>query len=328
MNTNSTIVITGAAGFIGSCLAAYLERRGFDRLILVDDFSRPDKMQNLEGKHAMFRVERELFLKWLETEKPSIDAVFHLGARTDTTAADPAIFDRLNLAYSIKIWEYCTEKNIPLLYASSAATYGSGAQGYGDDPEILGSLVPLNPYAISKHRFDLWAVSRAAGQRPPYWAGLKFFNVYGPNEYHKGRMASVILHAYNQIRESGKVSLFRSHRPQFRDGEQLRDFIYVMDVIEVCLWMMDQQPVSGIFNLGTGHARTFNDLAAAVFSALHGEPQVAYIDIPADIGDSYQYFTEAKMGKLREAGYHRRFTSLEEGVTEYVNDYLEWKKYF
>ncbi|HUX84571.1 MAG TPA: ADP-glyceromanno-heptose 6-epimerase [Chitinophagaceae bacterium] len=328
MNSNHTIVITGAAGFIGSCLTGFLGRKGMDRLILVDDFSRADKSPNLEGKAAISRVDRERFFRWLEQENPRVDAFFHLGARTDTTDPDFGIFERLNLEYSRKVWQWCAAHQVPLVYASSAATYGNGDAGYEDREEDLPKLHPLNPYGSSKHQFDLWAVSQTRSQAPPFWAGLKFFNVYGPNEYHKGRMASVVFHAHRQIHETGKVRLFRSHLPAYRDGEQLRDFIYVEDVLETCFWLMDTRPTSGIYNLGTGKARTFNDLASAVFSALHAEPRISYMDMPADIRDNYQYFTEAKMEKLQEAGYHNAFTSLEQGVEQYVNGYLEWMKYY
>ncbi len=328
MNSNHTIVVTGAAGFIGSCLTGFLGRKGMDRLILVDDFSRPDKMANLDGKPGICRVDRGRFFQWLEEETPEVDAFFHLGARTDTTSPDFGIFERLNLEYSRKVWDWCAAHGVPLVYASSAATYGNGEWGYEDREEDLTRLHPFNPYGASKHQFDLWAVSKTRSQAPPFWAGLKFFNVYGPNEYHKGRMASVIFHAHRQIRESGMVRLFRSHQPAYRDGEQLRDFIYVEDILDTCFWLMDQQPPSGIYNVGTGKARTFNELATAVFSALGTEPRIRYIDMPADIRENYQYFTEAKMEKLRAAGYSKSFTSLEQGVNLYVKQYLEWMKYY
>jgi ADP-L-glycero-D-manno-heptose 6-epimerase len=218
------------------------------------------------------------------------------------------------------------EYGIPLVYASSAATYGLGENGYSDDHEIIEKLKPLNPYGESKNEFDKWAVGQE--RKPYFWAGLKFFNVYGPNEYHKGRMASVIFHAFNQIEESGGVKLFRSHNPEYLDGEQLRDFIYVKDVVDVCLFLMLNRDHSGLYNLGTGKARTFLDLAKATFRALGKEPSIEFIDTPADIRDKYQYFTEADMGKLRSIGYDRPFTSLEDGVKDYVQNYLRSKAYY
>jgi ADP-L-glycero-D-manno-heptose 6-epimerase len=224
------------------------------------------------------------------------------------------------------VWDLATLFNIPLLYASSAATYGSGEHGYTDDHDIVSKLKPLNPYGDSKNDFDKWVLKQNA--TPPFWAGMKFFNVYGPNEYHKSRMASVIFHSYNQIINSGKVRLFRSHRPDFGDGQQLRDFVYVKDVVAVLIFMMENQPEPGLYNLGTGKARTFYDLATATFRAAGVEPDIEFIDTPADIRDKYQYFTEAEMTKLRKAGYTAEFTTLENGVKDYVQNYLMDKKYF
>lgn len=319
------IVITGAAGFIGSCLAAFLNEKGYYDLVLVDDFSKDGKAPNIGRKKHTARIERDVFFDWLDTHQRFVQLVFHLGARTDTTEFDSAVFDKLNLNYSKKVWEKCVEYGLPLVYASSAATYGLGEWGYNDDESRLGALKPLNPYGISKNEFDKWAVAQ---KRAPYfWAGLKFFNVYGPNEYHKGRMASVIFHAYRQICETGTVKLFRSHHPAYPDGGQMRDFIYVKDLVNVCYFLMHHRKNPGIYNLGTGKARTFYDLAAATFSALNKEPEIIYIDTPADIRDKYQYFTEASMEKLRSAGYTAPFYSLEEGISEYVRQYLVPGKY-
>ena len=323
MIRSSTLVVTGAAGFIGSCLTGYLNEKGFDQLILVDEFSRLDKVNNLKGKKFIHRVERDDFFNWLEIYKPDIGFVFHLGARTDTTEFDYSVHYRLNFDYSQRIWDYCMMKQVPLVYASSAATYGSGELGYIDDHELPFLLEPLNAYGISKNEFDKWAVRQ--NSQPPFWAGLKFFNVYGPNEYHKGRMASVIWHAFNQIRQSGTVKLFKSHRPDFQDGQQLRDFIYVKDILKVCYWLMEnfeKIPASGLFNLGTGRARTFADLVRATFSGAGVPEQIQYIDMPEDIRDKYQYFTEARMDKLISAGYTEPFYSLEDGVSDYVKNYL------
>ncbi len=326
MEKNAIIVVTGAAGFIGSCLAGLLNSRGYNNLILVDDFSREDKTPNLEGRKWMARIERAVFFDWLNENKPAIEFIFHIGARTDTTEFDYAVHQRLNVAYSQEVWQYCTVHTIPLVYASSAATYGDGALGYNDDHQLPFSLQPLNPYGVSKNEFDKWALQQKLS--PPFWAGLKFFNVYGPNEYHKGRMASVIWHSFNQVKKDGLVKLFKSHRPDFKDGQQLRDFVYVKDVLEVCYWLMDNKPASGLYNLGTGKARAFEDLVKATFAGLGKPANISFIDMPEDIRDKYQYFTEANMKKLREAGYIKPFYSLEEGVEDYVSNYLAAGKYY
>jgi ADP-L-glycero-D-manno-heptose 6-epimerase len=320
------IVVTGAAGFIGSCLVSRLNKNGLTDLILVDDFSHADKNQNLEGKKFSQKIERDRFIEWFRENTDKVKFVFHIGARTDTTEFDRAIFDRLNVNYSKDIWNICTSNAIPLVYASSAATYGLGEHGYSDSHDVVGKLKPLNPYGDSKNDFDKWVLSQDA--TPPNWYGLKFFNVYGPNEYHKGRMASVIMHAYNQIGTTGGMKLFRSHNPQYKDGEQLRDFVYVKDVVEVCMFLHDENPASGIYNLGTGKARTFIDLANSTFRAMGKEPNISFVDTPADIRDKYQYFTEAEMSKLKNAGYRVPFSSLEEGIRDYVTNYLASKKYY
>jgi ADP-L-glycero-D-manno-heptose 6-epimerase len=320
------IVVTGAAGFIGSCLVSLLNQLGNKDLILVDDFSNEEKNRNLEGKKFLQKIHRSNFFAWLELEKPKLDFVYHIGARTDTTEFNKEIFDELNVSYSQNIWKYCTKNSIPLVYASSAATYGLGEFGYDDNHEIISKLVPLNPYGDSKNDFDKWVLAQPT--EPPFWAGLKFFNVYGPNEYHKGRMASVIFHAFNQIQEKGSVKLFRSHNPNFKDGEQLRDFIYVKDLINVCLFLKEEKPTSGIYNLGSGKARTFLDLVTNTFHSLKKPVSINFIDTPEDIRDKYQYFTEANMTKLRSAGYTNEFTSLEQGVEDYVTNYLINHRYF
>ena len=319
-------VITGAAGFIGSCLAAWFNEQGAADLVLVDDFSRADKLPNLTGKKYNRLIERTAFAEWLDQNHRQVDGVFHLGARTDTTEKDTAIFDELNLHYSQAVWERCAQYNIPLVYASSAATYGLGELGYKDDHDLVARLQPLNPYGRSKNDFDAWALSRE--KQPPFWAGLKFFNVYGPNEYHKGRMASVIFHTARQIKATGKMKLFRSHRPDFADGQQSRDFIYVKDVVKVCDWLMSHQPDSGLYNLGTGKARSFFDLASLTFRALGLEPDISFIDTPEDIRDTYQYFTEADMSRLKRAGYPDEFYSLEDGIGDYVARYLKAEQWY
>ena len=328
MDRNSVILVTGAAGFIGSCLVGYLNRKGFHNIIIVDKFDEEEKKHNYEDKKIIARVDREELFEWLKDHPMKIDFIFHLGARTDTTEFDYSVLEKLNVDYSENIWNYCSEKNIPLVYASSAATYGDGELGYKDDHELPFKLNPLNPYGRSKNEFDKWALDRSQKSEPPFWAGLKFFNVFGPNEYHKGRMASVIFHSFNQIRSTGKVKLFRSHKPEYKDGGQLRDFVYVKDVVDICFWLMDNRPASGLYNLGTGKARTFKELVAAIFKSLGKEPVIEFIDTPADIRDKYQYFTEADMTKIRNAGYKEDFYTLEEGVETYVSNFLLDHKYY
>ena len=326
MDRNSVILVTGAAGFIGSCMVGYLNRKGYNNIIIVDEFDDENKKPNYEDKKIIARVDRNDLFDWLNDHPMQIDFVFHLGARTDTTEFDYAILEKLNVDYSKKIWNYCVEKNIPLVYASSAATYGDGELGYKDDHELPYKLNPLNPYGRSKNEFDKWILKEK--RQPPFWAGLKFFNVYGPNEYHKERMASVIFHSFNQIKSSGKVKLFKSHKPGYKDGEQLRDFVYVKDVVDICYWLMNEKPAPGLYNLGTGKARTFKDLVTAIFKSLDKEPAIEFIDTPLDIRDKYQYFTEADMTKLRDAGYKEDFYSLEEGVETYIKNFLIEKKYY
>lgn len=349
MDKNAAIVVTGAAGFIGSCLVGFLNEHGYKNLILVDEFDREDKEPNLEHKHFREKIEREEFFNWLFTAKPQIGFFFHIGARTDTTEFDYSVHQHLNVEYSKKVWDYCTVQQVPLVYASSAATYGAGEQGYDDNHEVVHSLKPLNPYGASKNEFDKWVLHQ--GNHPPFWAGLKFFNVYGPNEYHKGRMASVIWHSFNQIKKDGVVKLFKSHRPDYVHGKQLRDFIYVKDVLNVCLWMMehamksehhfpgeDQQSEewegskhgipNGLYNLGTGTARTFEDLVTATFAGLDKRANIQYIDMPEDIRETYQYYTQANMKKLADAGYVNKFHTLEEGVDDYVRNYLATGSYY
>jgi ADP-L-glycero-D-manno-heptose 6-epimerase len=314
------IVITGAAGFIGSNMVDRLNQERYYDLVLVDDFSREEKKQNYINKEYSHLVERDDFPQWLKENHLLVQFVIHLGARTDTAEFDEAVFNKLNLNYSKEVWNICVEYGLPVIYASSAATYGDGKLGYSDNEEIISSLQPLNPYGKSKNEFDKWVLNQE--KKPFFWAGLKFFNVYGPNEYHKGRMASVVYHAFKQITATGKMKLFRSHNPAYKDGEQLRDFIYVKDVTSVILFLMEKRPVSGIFNLGTGKAETFYELVTQTFKALDREPVIEFIDTPEDIRDKYQYFTEANMSKLRSAGYKKEFKALAEGVPDYVQNYL------
>lgn len=319
------MIVTGAAGFIGSCLIQRLNEENFNYIIAADDFSREDKLNNLVNKKIQQKVNRDDLFAWLDKNNSLVEFIFHIGARTDTTECNKSIFDNLNLDYSKKIWEACVKYQIPLIYASSAATYGAGEFGYKDDEDLCKKLKPLNPYGESKNDFDCWALQQ--DEKPFFWAGLKFFNVYGPNEYHKGRMASVIYHAYNQIKSSGKMKLFKSHRSEFKNGEQMRDFVYVKDVVDVIIHLMHQRKHSGLYNLGSGKARTFLDLVNGTFKAMGKDSTIEFIDTPADIRDKYQYFTEAPMEKLRETGYKKPFTSLEEGIKDYVQEYLIKNRY-
>ena len=320
------IIVTGAAGFIGSCLIQRLNQDNFNYIIAVDDFSNEEKNRNLVGKKIQEKVERENFFDWLDANYQEVEFCFHIGARTDTTEFDVEIFNKLNLNYSKKIWKKCYEYQIPLVYASSAATYGLGENGYDDNESLIPQLKPLNPYGDSKNDFDIWALKQE--EQPFFWAGLKFFNVYGPNEFHKGRMASVIWHTFNQIKKTGSMKLFRSHNPEFKDGEQMRDFVYVKDVVEVCMFLMHHRKNSGIYNLGSGKARTFIDLVKNTFKSLENEKVISFVDTPEDIRDKYQYFTEANMSKLKSIGYERPFHTLEEGVSDYVKNYLVEERYY
>jgi ADP-L-glycero-D-manno-heptose 6-epimerase len=314
------IVITGAAGFIASFLAQELNLKGRNDLILVDNFSHEKKERNHMNLSCLEKVERTHFMEWFQNNKPKVEVVFHLGARTDTTEMNYEIHKELNLEYSKSIWNICVSESIPLIYASSAATYGLGEYGYKDDHNVVDKLSPLNPYGESKNNFDKWVLTQTSP--PPFWAGLKFFNVYGPNENHKGRMASVIFHAFHQIKASGKMKLFRSHNKHYKNGEQLRDFIYVKDVVQICLFLWHQTDLSGLYNVGTGHARSFKDLAKNTFKALNMESHIEFMDTPLDIRDKYQYFTEADMSKLKSIGYDKKFFSLEEGIEDYIRHYL------
>lgn len=319
------IVVTGAIGFIGSAFVGYLNQLGYADIVVVDDFYQWKKEKNLKGKRVHDWVHRDLFIAYFEKMASQIDVVFHLGARTDTISEDVAVFNSLNLQYSKDIWRICTANEIPLVYASSAATYGDGAFGFSDDHAVVSKLKPLNAYAQSKQDFDQWVLTQE--NTPPRWYGLKFFNVYGPNEYHKARMASVIFHAFHQIRDTGKLKLFKSHRPEWKDGGQKRDFIYVKDVLEMVWNVYDLKPESALYNVGTGKARTFQDLGTSTFSALDLEPNIEYIDMPIDLREKYQYFTEADMSKWINAKLPLPATSLEEGVKDYIQYYLNPSRY-
>ena len=314
------IVITGAAGFIASCLVQKLNDEGFVDLVLVDDFSKSEKNANWQGKKFSQKIERSEFLAWAKANANQIQFIYHIGARTDTAEFDIELLNQLNLDYTKAIWNLCVEEGLPLVYASSAATYGMGEEGFEDNEADIPKLKPLNPYGQSKQDFDVWALQQA--RKPYFWVGLKFFNVYGPNEYHKNRMASVIFHAFNQIQKNGSLKLFRSHHPDFSDGGQMRDFVYVKDVMNVLYFWLHHRKDNGIYNLGSGTARTFNALGTAVFDSLNLTPNIEYIDTPIDIRDKYQYYTQADMSKLKAVGYGIPFHTLEEGTKDYVQNYL------
>lgn len=320
------IVVTGAAGFIGSYLVSFLNKKERENIIIVDDFSFSDKNKNLNGKKIVMQIEREDFIGWFKEHAKEVTFVYHLGARTNTAEFDEEVLQKLNVNYTKSIWKICAENNIGLIYASSAATYGLGEYGYEDSEEVMNKLKPLNPYGRSKNEFDKWAFDQK--EQPPFWAGLKFFNVYGPNEFHKGRMASVIFHAYHQIKKTGAMKLFQSHNPDYKDGEQMRDFVYVWDLANVMMWLRENLPANGLYNMGSGTARTFLDLVNATFNAMEKTPDISFVPTPEDIRDKYQYFTEAEMTKLKDAGYPDRFHTLEEGVEDYVKNYLMEEKYY
>ena len=316
------IIVTGAAGFIGSKLVERLNLEGFNDIIIVDDFSREDKRGNYEGLKFTLKVERESFAEWISENENQVQFIFHLGARTDTTETDVELFNKLNLDYTKEVWNLCVKYGLALVYASSAATYGDGTFGYSDSHAVVGDLKPLNPYGESKNDFDKWAL--AQDRKPYFWVGLKFFNVFGPNEGHKNRMASVVLHTFRQVSSTGKMNLFRSHNPDFKDGEQTRDFVFVDDVTKVCFYMMKNRlkTPSGLYNLGSGKGRTFLELVNATFKSMGLEPHIEFIDTPEDIRDTYQYFTEADLSKLREAGYNEEFTPLEDGIENYISSLI------
>lgn len=314
------IVVTGAAGFIGSYIVGKLNREGFKDIVLVDKYDDPLKCQNYQTKTYSEMVDRDDFFDWLSVNEKFVQIIIHMGARTDTVGQEPEIYQKLNLDYSQKIWKACIQYGLPLIYASSASTYGGGNNGFNDDESLIPTLQPLNLYAQSKHDFDCWALAQK--EQPYFWAGLKFFNVFGPNEYHKERMASVIFQAFNTINEKGRMELFRSHHPVIQDGEQARDFIYVEDVAKVILFFMNNRKNSGIYNVGTGEARTYLSLTKAVFKSMNKTENIGFVDTPADLRGKYQYYTCANIQKLRGVGYSESFYSLEEGIEDYVANFL------
>lgn len=320
------IVVTGGAGFIGSNLVAGLEDSGHEDLVVCDHPPATEKGQNLRKRDLAAFVAPEQLSEFLERNAADIRVVFHMGAITSTTETDLDRLTRTNVRLPWDLWRWCAQNSVPFIYASSAATYGDGSFGFDDDGSVAGlsRLRPLNPYGSSKHRFDQMVARwvEEGAPTPPQWVGLKFFNVYGPNEYHKGDMQSLVSKAFSVAAAGDPVTLFRSHDPDYPDGGQMRDFIYVGDCVSVMLWLLDHPSVSGLFNLGTGRARTFLDLIGSMFVAMGLEPSIRWTDTPAEIRDRYQYFTQAKMTRLRAAGYRTDFTSVEEGVGEYLTSYL------
>ncbi len=316
------IIITGGAGMIGSMIAWHLNtKQGNDDLVIVDHITHQGQWQNLVHRQYVEYLDRDQLFDYLEGND-EVEAVIHMGAISATTETDFNKLVEANIHYSQDLWSWCAEFNVPFYYASSAATYGDGSAGYDD--VSIDKLRPLNAYGYSKHFFDQWALKQAQENSPPAWAGFKFFNVYGPNEYHKQRMASVAFHTFNQFSESDTMQLFKGTKPGIKDGEQLRDFVYVKDAAAiVCSFLEKANPKNnGIYNIGTGHARTFKDLSTIVMESMGKAPHITYIDMPADLQGKYQYFTEAKMAKLRKAGYKAPMTSLEDGVKDYVQNYL------
>lgn len=319
------ILVTGGAGFIGSNLVAALVERVGSPVYVCDRINSDEQGRNLDKHQIAGLIPPEDIMTWLQGEGATTETIFHLGAISSTTERDPVALLDNNVTLSTALWRWCAAQSARFIYASSAATYGDGKNGFDDNPDplALSALEPLNGYGQSKQLFDIDAVLMARmGCHPPQWAGLKFFNVYGPNEYHKGGQRSVAVQLYEQIRDTGRARLFRSHHPDYQDGGQLRDFIWVGDCVEVMLWLYDTPDVSGIFNCGTGQARSFADLAHACFKAMGRESELDFIDTPESLRAHYQYFTEARMDRLRAAGYERPFTSLEEGVAEYIRDFL------
>jgi ADP-L-glycero-D-manno-heptose 6-epimerase len=310
-----SIVVTGAYGFIAARVAKTLMDKGQKDLILVDKAEYAKTRGCVKGLENIPFIDREKFLEELPKLK-GVTAIIHLGACTDTGNHDPAYMWKMNTDYTKAIWKWCTENKVPLIYASSGATYGRGEEGYSDDHKDIPKYKPLNVYGRSKHEFDIWALEQKTA--PPRWYGLKFFNVYGMDENHKGRMASPIFHGFHQIATTGKMSLFRSHKEGIKDGEQMRDFIFVEDIVKLVLFCLEKNAPSGIYNCGTGKARTFVDLAKALFSAIGKETNIEWMDTPEKFRAGYQYFTEADMTKMKKAGYNEPFLSIEEGVAKYV----------
>jgi ADP-L-glycero-D-manno-heptose 6-epimerase len=310
-----SLLVTGACGFIGNRIVRALLQQGKQDLMLVDARAYLKTRDCAKGlEHLPFIDRAELFDKLPDLR--GVDSVLHIGACTDTGQTDESYMEKWNTGYTKKLWQWCTEKKVPLVYASSAATYGRGERGYSDDHALISRLQPLNLYGRSKHDFDLWALKESGA--PPMWHGLKFFNAYGPGENHKNRMASAVYHGFHEILKTGKMTLFKSHRDDIPDGQQKRDFVFVDDAVKLCMFCLEQKPASGIYNCGTGEARSFLDLAHALFTALDLEPNITWVPTPERFRNGYQYFTQADMSKARKAGYNAAFTPLEKGVAQYV----------
>lgn len=314
------IIVTGGAGFIGSCIVRTLNDAGIKDIIIVDNINTTDKWLNIRNKKYIKYVHKSEFLAELDTYE-DIAAIVHMGAQSSTTERDFDYLWKNNFEYTKTLWNYCVKKQISFIYASSAATYGDGSLGF-DDKMNIDKLLPLNGYGYSKQLFDMW-VKHQAKEFPAQYVGLKFFNVYGPNEYFKGSMASMVFHGYNQIKKDGVIKLFKSCNPAYEDGGQLRDFVYVKDICDVVLWLLENKEVNGLFNVGTGTARSFRELAEATFHALDMEPNIVYIDMPEHLKEKYQYYTKAEMSKLREDGYEKEFRDVKVGIEDYIKGYLD-----
>ncbi|WP_408099112.1 ADP-glyceromanno-heptose 6-epimerase [Peredibacter sp. HCB2-198] len=319
------ILVTGAAGFIGSVIVKELNALGIEDLLLCDHFETGDKWKNLRGlKYDSFVQVEDLFNHPIWKKQGGLKAIYHMGACSATTELDMDFLYKNNTEYTNKLLSLATTKNIPIVYASSAATYGAGEQGYSDDHKGIAKLVPLNKYGYSKQLSDEWILKQT--KKPKVWFGVKFFNVFGPNEYHKGKMSSVVFQSFNQIKDVGEVKLFKSHRPDYKDGEQLRDFVYVKDVVRAMIALIDagkkKPSISGIYNLGTGEARSFHDLVKATYAAMDIAPKITFIDMPVELRNQYQYYTQADMGKLKKALPKFKFMKLEEAVDDYVRNHL------
>ena len=313
------IIVTGGAGFIGSCVVRTLNDAGIEDIVIVDNVSDTDKWMNIRNKKYIKYVHKSEFLEELPSYK-GVQAIIHMGAQSSTTERNFDYLWKNNFEYTKALWNYCTEKQISFIYASSAATYGDGSQGF-DDKEDIDRLLPLNGYGYSKQVFDQW-VKHQAKIYPKQYAGLKFFNVYGPNEYFKGSMASMVFHGFNQIQQDGEIRLFKSCNPDYEDGGQLRDFVYVKDICSVIQWLLEHSKVSGLFNVGTGRAQSFRELAEETFHALNMKPNIRYIDMPEKLRGKYQYYTQADIAKLRDAGYTEPFMDVAAGVKDYVCNHL------
>ncbi len=320
------IVVTGGAGFIGSAIVWRLNTLGKDKIIIVDELGQDEKWKNLVGLNYYDFINKDDFIKKIENGIDiDIKAIIHMGANSSTTEKDADHLLRNNYEYTKKLAQFCMSKNVRFIYASSAATYGDGSLGFDDSESVSQFLRPLNMYGYSKNLFDVWAIKQGMMDKI---AGIKYFNVYGPNEYHKGDMRSVVHKAFEQIKNTGKVKLFKSRNPEYKDGEQMRDFIYVKDAVDMTLFFLDQKDKNGLFNVGSGKARTWNDLVSAIFKATDKPVNIEYIELPEHLIEKYQYFTEAKLEKIKKAGYSNSITSLEDGVADYVKNYLLKNKYF